>query len=78
MRGLVEVAVEHPRTASELHGPKRCWSSGGHAEQLADHGDREREADRLDEVEARRVGLVEHPVDQLGDVRAQLLHRARA
>ena len=58
-RGVVE-SPSSIRDASALHGPKRCWSSGGHAEQLADHRHRQRVADGRDQVEARRVGVVEH------------------
>ena len=69
--GLIEVAVEHaagvgaPRTEEVL-------VLGGDAEQLADHGDRQRVAEDGDQVEARGVDPIEHPVDQLGDVGAEL------
>ena len=76
---VVEVAVEHPRSRRTLHGPNRWLILDGDAEQLADHGDRQRVAERRDEVE-RPDGSdgVEHAVAaRSATCGAQLLHRAR-
>ena len=57
-----------------------CWrSAAGHAEDLADHLDRERRREVLDGVEgARALQLVEEPVDHPLDERLPLGDAARA
>ena len=73
--GVVEVGVEHARGVRAPR-PEQVLVLGGDPEQLADHRDRQRVAETGDEVEAGRVDVVEHPVDQVRHVRPELLHGA--
>ena len=51
---------------------------GGHADELADHRDRQREPEHVEQLDLAGLDAVEDPVDQLADAGAERLDATRA
>ncbi len=75
--GHVDVGIERAR--ERLRPLLHEWMIlGGHAQNLADHGERQRVGHHLDQVELAGVQCgVEKAVDQFGDARPELGHPPR-